>query len=384
MRRNLLSVAVLLARSTTLLLTFIGTAVSVEVNQDGSAKENLYLAPKGLSPDELIEFIFKMQDKPLSIQKRDGFSAAIIDAADRVMASDAKGPIRRIATLTKIETLHKEAFAGNDMADEQLQKFIEQLKDSEDEQVKKEVVFLRLERKAINSDDLSLEEIPDLLNELNDFFANEKLGEKHLRIASNTVRTINRLDSKDKQAKEQFGEMRESYFAEFGNLFAKSDNRQLSAYGKKLAKSLDSGASELVGKPLELAGETVAGAKFDWETYRDSVVIVDFWATWCGPCLREMPDLKAFYEKNKDRGLKVVGVSVDKDLAALDKFMERHEIAWETLAGEQVQALAKKQGVQTLPTLMLVNQQGKVVAVSNRIGKLSVQAEKLLAQRPAE
>ena len=75
--------------------------------------------------------------------------------------------------------------------------------------------------------------------------------------------------------------------------------------------------SKLVGQPLVLTGNTTDGAAFNWAAYRGKVVLVDFWATWCGPCRREMPNVKALYEKHKAKGFEVVGVSLDKDLDAL-------------------------------------------------------------------
>jgi thiol-disulfide isomerase/thioredoxin len=137
--------------------------------------------------------------------------------------------------------------------------------------------------------------------------------------------------------------------------------------------------SDLVGKPLELAGTTAKGAPFTWQAYRGKVVLVDFWATWCGPCRREMPNVKALYEKEANRGFEVVGVSLDEDLEALAEYLDENEIPWETLAGEGTQDLAQQYGVRGIPTMMLVDKEGKVVAVSHGVAQLLPLVEKLLA-----
>ncbi len=345
-----------------------------------AADDNPYIAPARYTTAELVEFLLDMRERPRDIQRRPGFADAVVDAADRVLADDPKPAFQRIAVLSKFWALHHDASWGNEKSDEKLVKFLEQMKDSQDKRTAKEVQFLTLERKAINADALALEQIPALLDELKKFFSEEELTERHLRMASSTVRAINRLDSEDEEKKAEYGDMREKYFAEFGNLFAKSSDRELVAYGKKLAKPPASGgSSDLVGKPLELAGSTADGMQFDWTAYRGKVVLVDFWATWCGPCRREMPHVKALFEKHNATGFEVVGVSLDKDLGALSAYIKENAIPWENLAGEETQELASKYGVRGIPTMMLVDREGKIVAVSHNVAALIGQAEKLLA-----
>jgi thiol-disulfide isomerase/thioredoxin len=175
------------------------------------------------------------------------------------------------------------------------------------------------------------------------------------------------------------GDAREKHFGEFGKTFATSSDKELARYGKKLAKKPAATESDLVGKPLELAGTTAKGADFVWDAYRGKVVLVDFWATWCGPCIREMPNVKAFYEKNVDRGFDIVGISLDKDQEALAQFLEENQIAWDNLAGDETQELATKYGVRGIPTLMLVDRDGKVVGVAHKLDALAPQIEKLLS-----
>jgi thiol-disulfide isomerase/thioredoxin len=212
-------------------------------------------------------------------------------------------------------------------------------------------------------------EIQELLGDVRDFCRQEKLEGKHLRLASHTVRLINELADDDQ---------REKLFTEFGGLFAKSGDKTLARYGKKLAEPSGGGDSELVGKPIELAGKTLGGEEFQWAKYRGKVVLVDFWATWCGPCIRELPNVRAVYEKHKAKGFDIVGVSIDQDLDALQAFNDQHKLPWVTLAGEETQDLAKRYGVRAIPTMMLVDKEGKVVGVAHRVEELAGKLEALL------
>lgn len=347
-------------------------AVLAADETEPAAEVNPYLAKPDLNATQLTDWVLRMLDKPKTIQSRPGFAAAIAEACDRVLADkSAKETQQLVAIENKLATLHRAACAGDEKADQQLTAFVAQLKDDARPRVARETSFFQQERKVLDASDKKPEELAALLKELQEYYGKEKLAAKHLRMASATVDLINKLED---------GDAREKHFTEFGQIYAKSSDKELARYGKKLAKKPETKESDLVGKPLELAGNTADGNPFAWEKYRGKVVIVDFWATWCGPCRKEMPNVKALREKLKDKGFEVVGVSVDKDIEALDTYLEENEIPWETLAGDEAGELAEKYGVRGIPTMMLIDQKGNVVAVAHNIAALAPQAEKLLAK----
>ena len=330
---------------------------------------NPYLAAPGLSAFDLVDYILDMQEKPKSIRKRPGFSEAVSEAADRVLASTKSDKLQVIAIQGKCAILHERASLGDEKADTALVAFLQTIKADKREKVAQEVQFLLIERKLINVDELPLEQVTTLLAEVKEYLADQKMTERHLRLASSIVHAVNRLED-DKQ--------REGYFTDFGTIFSKSQDKQLAQYGKKLSRKPSQSSSDLVGKPLELTGTTALGTEFDWKQYRGKVVLVDFWATWCGPCRREMPHVKALYEKYKSKGFDIVAVSLDKDLDALAQYLKENNIAWTNLAGDETQQLAKKYGVRGIPTMMLIDQTGKIVDVSHNVAKLAPQVEPLL------
>lgn len=120
---------------------------------------------------------------------------------------------------------------------------------------------------------------------------------------------------------------------------------------------------DLEGKPISLAD------------YRGKVVLIDFWATWCPPCLAEIPNIKAVYEKYHDEGFEVIGISFDMEEAALRRFVKENELPWRQIFdGKGRESTLKKQyGIGPIPAPFLLDREGKVISINargKRLGEL--------------
>jgi cytochrome c biogenesis protein CcmG, thiol:disulfide interchange protein DsbE len=102
-------------------------------------------------------------------------------------------------------------------------------------------------------------------------------------------------------------------------------------------------------------GRTITAADFGGK-----VLVLNFWATWCEPCVDEMPSLNALARRFQDRGLVVLGVSVDKDENAYKQFLTRLKISFPT-ARDPEQKVNQDYGTVQFPETYIINAQGKVV-----------------------
>jgi len=101
------------------------------------------------------------------------------------------------------------------------------------------------------------------------------------------------------------------------------------------------------------------GKSINADQFKNSVVVFDFWATWCGPCIAEIPFLNRLQEKYKDRGVKVVGVTLASgDAGEVKPFVSRFKMAYSVVMGNDDQAYDLN--IMGFPTTYIVNREGKV------------------------
>jgi thiol-disulfide isomerase/thioredoxin len=124
----------------------------------------------------------------------------------------------------------------------------------------------------------------------------------------------------------------------------------------------------------------INGEMFELSTLRGKYVLIEFWASWCGPCRIQNPSLRKVYKKYHDKDFEIVGITLDTDVFKWKKAVEKDKLTWIQLGDLKgwENSLAKQWGINAIPFNVLIDKDGKIIAYDLRGKQLGRKLGKVL------
>lgn len=160
-------------------------------------------------------------------------------------------------------------------------------------------------------------------------------------------------------------------------------NPRLTQFARMNLADLDTQRRLSVGsEPIAFEVTSITGEKLSPAKFKGKVLLIDFWATWCGPCKVDMPHVKRVYDKYNKKGFEIVGISLDRSRQALDSYITNNSIAWPQYFDGKYwnNDIATQYGVKSIPATYLIDKKGKIRFKSLRGSQLEKAVETLLAE----
>ena len=142
----------------------------------------------------------------------------------------------------------------------------------------------------------------------------------------------------------------------------KSTAPEALAEREQLSQAIKAADALKIGAPvMALAGKRLNGKRIDIARLRGKVVVIDFWATWCPPCVAALPHLKELYASYRKKGLVIIGVCEDDERAVLADFVKKNNLTWPMMwEGDADGAPAERFQISAFPTVLIVDRKGIV------------------------
>lgn len=329
--------------------------------------------PEG-TPEQMMQFIAGLKQanvKPASRQEMMAYmrdvAAVSLQAADKILAQvKPADPLHDPAAKMKLESLMMLGRFGDEKAAADMATYAATLTNSPSKDLAKEAQRLVLVSEAqqiLSSGDAKAAE--GLVAKTAAMLAADPDDVQSAGLAMQLAGAFEHMPGGEAVAA--------AAYRSFGPAMAKSSNEQIQKMGESFAGTLR--RLSLPGHPMEINGTLLNGKPFDQKTLAGKVVLIDFWATWCGPCVAEIPNVLEQYEKYHKDGFEVVGISLDQEREALEKFVTEQKLPWPILFEEPKgdgwqHPLATFYGISGIPTVVLIGRDGNVITLDARGEKL--------------
>ena len=324
----------------------------------------------------LLQFISEVPGRMLVSEDEEKGGLAITTAAERILKNNPTESQRRQAAEAMFTWLQRlQAMYAREADNVHLywKLRLKDFEETEDESLAKLVAPYRIMNQAIGWHELRQDQRDEFALQLPGYFEKRALDDDDLATAQEVAEAI--LKSGDRPAAI-------AMYQTLAEVFQKSPDAEIAAEADRLrgmAYRLES-----LGQEIDFKAMTIDGKKVDWNSYRGKVVLIDFWATWCPPCLAEMPNIRKLYEIYHERGFDVIAVSLDDDEESVKDFVKDNEIPWTVTYSFQEDARGRNQplamqfGINSIPVALLVDQEGRLIALEARGDDLAAWLENLL------
>ncbi len=348
------------------------------------AKKDAFTIPAGALPDELMSVLEGLMEKIETIPTQEGrvtyitkLVPVMLEVTDSILSNKkADDEVALKALAIRFEALDVKGQLGDEGAEkvslELAKKYSTDPRKKLAKMAQEKLLFANLQKIK----ELKENEQEALVDDAVAFVKSSgKFSRRSIQMAQIIGRMIESTGRESLAAKA---------YEQFAMVFAHAGDEQGELVGKKFTAMAE--RFKLVGKPLEIEGDLVDGKPIDWAAYKGKVVLIDFWATWCGPCVAELPNIKKNYAGYHSKGFDVVGVSLDDSKRDLERFIAVHQVPWAIMFSTDEKAagldhpLATKYGVMGIPVTILVGKDGNVIKMPAQGEALGEALEKLLGE----
>lgn len=357
-------------------------------SQGAEGDDAFYRLPEG-SADDVLKFTERLKATPPHGKNQAEKSAdlkrrcdVMLQAAEKLLNGSLEGLELRhelAAILTVDEAYNVLASLGDKSALEKSTQFLRKHAVSERKEIASYAGFRLLNRDVQLFDPAKPKELKALVQSIVEFFNTYRDENLTLGLAFGVAQKM------DHGAK---AEDAAAAYQEFANLLKQCQSAEIVDFAEKMDGAANLFAS--LGKPVDFEGTTLQDQPLDWSAYKGKVVLVDYWASWCIPCVAEMRHIRKLHDKYHDQGFEVLGICLDEEPSAAKNFVEEHELPWAVLMeSDPAKAgfkhpMAIRYGVMWIPRTFLIDQRGNLVSTMAQGAELDRQMRLLFGGEPKQ